>query len=397
MKLHAGTLPFWTDSAGVPAYPQLQRDDAVDVVIVGGGATGLTAAYLLTLEGRSVAVLERSRCAQTDTGRTTAHLTMVTDRTLADLARRFGLDHAQAAWDAGLAAIAQIDAIVRDLEIDCEFGRVPGYLHAPIGEPVNGSASVFREEASLAFELGFDAEFVDEVPFVGGPGVRFADQARFHPVKYLAALARAITDRGGMIFEQCPATDFRIDRPMSVLANGHTLACQSIVLATQAPLRGHAGLIGSFQTKLARCCSYVVAGRVDKGHVPDALFWDVAAPYHYLRVEPHSDHDLVIFGGEDHAVEPPNDANACFDRLERTLVSVVGDVSVTHRWSGQVIETPDGLPYIGETGERQFAGTGYAGNGMTFGTLTAMMAADRIVGRTNRWSDLFTTRRSSSW
>jgi Rieske Fe-S protein len=70
-------------------------------------------------------------------------------------------------------------------------------------------------------------------------------------------------------------------------------------------------------------------------------------------------------------------------------VSVVGDVDVTHRWSGQVVETPDGLPYIGETAARQFVGTGYSGNGMTFGTLTAMMAADRIAGHTNPWSDLF--------
>jgi glycine/D-amino acid oxidase-like deaminating enzyme len=396
MKLHAGTLPFWIDSAGLPAYPRLQCDDRVDVVIVGGGTTGLTAAYLLTLEGRSVAVLERSRCAQIDTGRTTAHLTMVTDRTLVDLARCFGRDRAQAAWDAGVAAIAQIDAIVRDLDIDCEFGRVPGYVHAPIGEPVNGSASAFREEASIAGELGFDAEFVDQVPFIGGPGVRFADQARFHPVKYLAALARAITDRGGMIFEHSPATDIT-DRPPSVHANRHTLMCQSIVLAAQTPLRGQSGArgAGSLQTKLARSCSYVVAGRVAKGHVPDALFWDTAAPYHYLRLEPHRDHDLVIFGGEDHAARQANDANACFDRLERTLVSVVGDVRVTHRWSGQVIETADRLPYIGETGERQFTGIGYAGNGMTFGTLAAMMAADRIAGRRNRWGDLFSPDRRS--
>ena len=68
---------------------------------------------------------------------------------------------------------------------------------------------------------------------------------------------------------------------------------------------------------------------------------------------------------------------------------MLSNVKVTHRWSGQVIETPDGLPYIGETAAHQFVGTGFSGNGMTFGTLTGMMAADRIAGRTNPWSDLF--------
>jgi Rieske Fe-S protein len=97
----------------------------------------------------------------------------------------------------------------------------------------------------------------------------------------------------------------------------------------------------------------------------------------------------VIFGGEDHKTGQASDTNGCFDRLERTLLSMHGHLDVTHRWSGQVIETPDGLPYIGETAAHQFAGTGYSGNGLTFGTLTGMMAADYVAGRTNPWSDLF--------
>src|SRR4029079_14243723 len=177
---------FWIDSATFPTYPKLERDEAVDVVIVGGGITGLTAAYLLPLEGCSVAVLERERCAQIDTGHTSAHLTMVTDQRLTDLVKTFGRNHAQAVWDAGIAASGQIASNVVDLGIDCDFAWVPGYLHAPLGAGATG-VSTFREEAVLAAELGFDAAFVDAVPFVGGPGVRFSDQARFHPYKYLAA------------------------------------------------------------------------------------------------------------------------------------------------------------------------------------------------------------------
>ena len=389
MKLHTGTQPFWIDSASFPTYPKLERDEAVDVVVVGGGITGLTAAYLLTLEGCSVALLERERCAQIDTGHTSAHLTMVTDRQLSELVKTFGRDHAQAVWDAGLAAMGQIAANVVDLGIDCDFAWVPGYLHAPLGANGDGGDR-FRSEAATAAELGFDAEFVESVPFVGGPGVRFLDQARVHPYKYLSGLARAIADRGGMIFERCPAGEFS-DKPVSVKANGHTITCRSIVLATHTPLVGNAGILGAtlFQTKLALYSSYVVGGHVAKGRVPDALFWDTGNPYHYLRVEPKRDHDYVIFGGEDHKTGQAADTNACFDRLERTLQSMISGVEVTHRWSGQVIETPDGLPYIGETAARQFAGTGFAGNGMTFGTLTGMMAADQIAGRRNPWKRLF--------
>src|SRR4051812_5546860 len=193
-----------------------------------------------------------------------------------------------------------------------------------------------------------------------------------------------------MFFGRGPADEFS-DTPVSVRANGHTITCRSIVLATHTPLLGNAGVFSAtlFQTKLALYSTYVVGARVAKGRIPDGLFWDTQDPYHYLRLEPQRDHDLVIFGGEDHKTGQATDTSACFDRLERTLRSMIEDVEVTYRWSGQVIETPDGLPYIGETAPRQFSGTGFAGNGMTFGTLTGMMAADRVAGRTNPWTDLF--------
>jgi Rieske Fe-S protein len=135
--------------------------------------------------------------------------------------------------------------------------------------------------------------------------------------------------------------------------------------------------------------SYVIAGRVPPGTVPDALFWDTSDPYHYLRLETHRDYDLVIFGGEDHKTGQVPSTTECYDRLGRTLTRLLPEIEVTHRWSGQVIETPDGLPYIGRTADHQYAATGFAGNGMTFGTLGGMMAADAILGRANPWTDLF--------
>ena len=389
-SVHAGTLPYWLDSETFPRFSPLDRDLDVDVLVVGGGITGLTTAYLLSEAGKRVAVVERDRCAQVDTGHTTAHLTMVTDWRLTELKTRFGRTHAQAVWDSGLAAMAEIDRIVRDHDIDCHFGWVDGFLHAPAGEATRKQADEFREEAGLAGELGFDAEFVDEVPFIGGPGVRFLNQARFHPLKYLAALARVVQANGGQIFEKSNAEEF-FDKPLGASVNHHRVRCRDIVIATHNPLVGIAGMTSAtlFQTKLALYSSYAVAGRVPRGTVPDALFWDTNDPYQYLRLDQQGADDLVILGGEDHKTGQVSDTDACFERLEQSLTRRIPKISLTHRWTGQVIESPDGLPYVGAMTDHQYAATGFSGNGMTFGTLSARIICDGILGRRNPWAELY--------
>ena len=390
MKNAVETTSYWTGSAAMPRHPALDRKIDVDVVVVGAGITGLTAAYLLKRAGRRVAVLERRRVGGVDTMSTTAHVTCVTDLDLSELVSNFGRDHAQAVWDAGLAAIAQIDAIVRDERIDCGWTFLDGVKHAPAGQTSERQTKHLEEEAALAHELGFDAKYMDRTPFVGSPGVVFGGQARIHPAKYLAALSALIDGDGSFVFEET-ACDEVVAEPLSVKARGYDIPCEYVVLATHTPLMGKTNMASAtlLQTKLYLYTSYVIGGRVAKGTVPDLLFWDTADPYHYLRIDSQPDHDVVIFGGNDHKTGQAEDEQKCFDQLESKARALIPGLDVTHHWSGQVIETNDGLPFIGETSSRQFAGTGYAGNGTTFGTVTGIMAADAALGLKNPWTELF--------
>jgi len=383
-------VPFWIDSAPIQKFPKLQRDISVDVVVVGTGITGITTAYVLKQTGLTVALIERERVASIDTGHTTAHLTYITDVELRELARNFGEDHAQAAWDAGAAAIDEIERIVGEEKIECEYTRVPAYIHVCVGGPSKKEAPSLKKEADLAAKLGFDAVYLESAPYFNLPAVRFANQAKFHPRKYLRSLVKKIPGNGSYVFEKSAASEFDA-KQRRVKVNRNWISFDRVVMATNNPLVGFASITAAtlFQTKLSLYTSYALGGRVPSGTLPEALFWDTRDPYDYLRIDRHRDFDYLIYGGEDHKTGQKKQTQRAYARLLGRLKKIIPEARVDHRWSGQVICTPDGLPYIGENAEHQFVATGYCGNGITFGTVAAMMARDWVTGRKNPWTDLF--------
>ena len=160
---------FWRATAPPLRFPSLDEDLRADVVVVGGGITGLTAAYLLLKARRSVVVLERDRIGGGETGQTTAHLTCQTDTRLQELVDQFGRDHAQAVWDAGISAMDQIQEIAQTEGIDCELAQIPGFLVAARDKDAQKEAGILQQEAMLASELGFDASFLEVAPLSSRP------------------------------------------------------------------------------------------------------------------------------------------------------------------------------------------------------------------------------------
>jgi glycine/D-amino acid oxidase-like deaminating enzyme/nitrite reductase/ring-hydroxylating ferredoxin subunit len=388
------TTSYWVDSASLPRSRKLEKDIQVDVAVIGGGITGLTAAYLFKKAGCSVALIERGRCGGFDTVNTTAHLTCVPDIRLHKLAAKFGKEATKAVWESGGAAIDQIANNIRNEKIECDFDWIPGYLHAPVGQDAAKEIASLQKDFQLASELGFPAEFLDSIPFINRPGIKFPHQAKFHPLKYLAALLRTIPGRGSHVFENTEAGEIQA-RPLAVKIGKQKIRCSYLVLATHTPLTGKTNLASAtlFQSKLFLYTSYAVGGKIPGGVLPEVSFWDTADPYHYLRVDKHRGFDYAIFGGEDHKTGQKKDTAQAYEYLKRAFLQLVPNAQIDHQWSGQIVETQDGLPYIGETAERQFVATGFSGNGMTFGTLGAMMAVDAFLKRKNPWADLFDVHR----
>lgn len=377
----------WQEPAGT-RYPAIIKDAEFDVVVVGGGITGLTAAYFLKQSGKRVAVLEKGRIGTGETGHTSAHLAWHIDTRVPDLIKQFGESGAQLVLQANMTAIDAIEMIVEEQEIACEFERVPGYLHGSLTEQRDEADALHRDFAA-AERLGFSAQYLEECP-VGKPGVRYPDQALIHPTRYLAGLAEAVQGDGSVIFEESEVSAIEDDPPI-VRVRDVRLRCGYVVIATHVPLQGATGTTRAllFQTKLYPYSSYVVQARLPVGRLEPGLYWDTSDPYYYTRTRRGHDGDYIIIGGGDHKTGQQTDTDACYRQVERVLHRYWPDAVVTHRWSGQVIETPDGLPYIGEIIPHQFSATGFAGNGLTFGTIAGLMATDAVAGVENPWRQLF--------
>ena len=192
------------------------------------------------------------------------------------------------------------------------------------------------------------------------------------------------------VFEKSAVTAFDAEKRRAKV-NGHWIGFDRVVMATNNPLVGLASVTSAtlLQTKLSLYTSYVIGARVRSETIPEAMFWDTGDPYNYLRVDRHRDFDYVVYGGEDHKTGQKRETQKAYARLLGRLKKIIPDAQVDHRWSGQIIATPDGLPYIGENAEHQFIATGFCGNGITFGTISAMMALDWATEQKNPWSDLF--------
>ena len=384
----------WSATAQLPAFPKLDRSIDVDVAVIGGGVAGITTAHLLKQAGVRVALLEQHRCGSGQTGRSTAHLTAVADVPLMRLVERLGAEQARAVWEAGFAALQRIRAEVRDARINCEFAWVRACLHAPVDQPLSQARSLLTQEAAVANALGVHAAYVDQVPGLGRPGVWFDGQARLHPLRYLSVLVDRIQGNGSYVFEQTPVDELDTES-LSVRSGAFTVSARYIVVATHVPMPGVVAEDSDVRLGINLSTSYVVSATAPRGALEEGIYWEHCdSPYEYLRVDPQGAHDRVIFGGVDHAGPEAAAAADRLRRLERRLAQRIPGIRVDYRWSGLLVESSDGRPYIGELQRGVFLATGFGGNGMTYGTLAGMMAVDAAHGTRSPWSDLFDPRRA---
>jgi len=375
----------WTDITP-PELDVLTGDQTCQVCVIGAGIAGLTTAYMLTRMGRSVIVLEDGTVGSGETRRTTAHLANALDDRYFELEKIRGKAVAKLAAESHSAAISRIESIVESEGIDCDFQRLDGFLFVP----PKRSIRPLKRELEAAHRAGLTGvELLDRAPlesFDTGPCLRFPNQGQFHPLKYLSGLVEILRENGARLYTSAHVTNVKGGkRTMVETQQGHVVSADAVVVATNSPITD----VVSIHTKQFPYRTYAIGATVPSGSVHPGLYWDTLDPYHYIRLQKDG---MLIVGGEDHKTGQDEDPTSRFSRLQRWAAKRFPIEDVKFRWSGQVIETMDGLAFIGKDPsglENVYIVTGDSGMGMTHGTIAGILLSDLIMGRENPWTEVY--------
>ena len=375
---------YWIASTPATGYAPAPDELDADVAVLGGGIAGLNAAAALLDQGRTVVVVEAARILEGVTGNTTAKVTASHGQIYGHLEQKFGAEQARLYADSQQAAIEHVARVVETEGVDCDFVRTESYIYSE--DPAETEA--LEKEVEAATRAGLPVSLVNDtpLPYDVAAAIRYENQARFHPRKYLLHVAESIVRRGGTILEETVALDVDEGDPCVVTTSRGVIRARDVVVATHIPFLDR----GLFFARQFPMRDYVVAGRLDTPL--DGMYLSTESPTHSIRVTEDGDGLLLIVGGEGHTTGREEDGDRRYERLADWTRERFGVTEVTHRWSTQDYTSLDRVPYVGRFhagAKRLWVATAFGAWGMTNGVMSGLLLADLITGRENPWADLY--------
>jgi glycine/D-amino acid oxidase-like deaminating enzyme len=368
------TKSLWRQFKKPFSYPVLYGPAEADVVILGGGLTGIIAAYLLKDSGLSIAVIEAEEVGYRASGSTTAFLMELLDTDAGELSHLYGERKAKQILDSHRDALSFYEDVSGKESIQCEFARTPLYAYAHTRK----EARSLRDETEVLVRLGRLAQWrKDDALLLRNEGYMvLPDQAKLHPLKFLFGLTKRVCESGVAVFEHT-----RVAVP--------DIKAKWILAATHfppspQPLR--------LYFKKAAYLTYVIETEFPPGTLPEGLFEDTQNPYHYMRVDRKEESDRVLVGGADHRMDIHLSDERAFRALRKYLEMILPQKPYrpVRQWKGMIVEPGDGLAFIGPvSASRTFYATGYSGNGLTYAVIAAQLFRDRVLGRRTGLADVY--------
>jgi glycine/D-amino acid oxidase-like deaminating enzyme/nitrite reductase/ring-hydroxylating ferredoxin subunit len=381
---------LWLETAERRERPRLSENLRADVAVLGAGTVGLTAAVALAEEGADVVLVEGRRIGAGATGYTTAKLSSLHGLTYAELLAKHGEGLARLYGQANEAGIGRVAKVVARHRIACELRIKPNVTYTESPDEVAQVA----EEADAAERLGLPASYADhlDLPYPIAAAVWFADQAEFHPVKYLEGLAGAFEGAGGRLFERSMAVSVDEGSPCTVRTrDGAAVTADHVIVATHVPFLDR----GLFFARQHPERSYVVASRID-GDAPTGMYLSTESPAHSIRVHRLADgRRWLLVGGESHKTGQA-DAGERYRRLRDWSAERFDAGPVEYHWATHDHVPVDKVPFVGPLHpftERVLIATGFRKWGLAMGATAADQLVDQVQGRESPWVELFDTSR----
>ena len=383
---------FWRDSVNLETYPALNQSIKADVGIVGGGITGVTAAYVLAKQNVKVALIDASQILNGTTGHTTAKITAQHGLIYDEFIQHFGTEKAGQYYQASREAGELIEQITKELAIDADLTKENAYIFTNSEDYL-----IQLEKEKKAYDkLGIPGELTDNIPLdiPVKSALMMENQAQFHPLKYLKVLAEKAVDNGAQIYEDTTAADVEYGgkHPSIITGNRHRITCNYIISASHFPFTDKKRF---YFSRMYPERSYLIAVKSPE-EFPGGMYINAESPTRSIRAAKMDGEDWWLIGGENHKTGQGKSMMEHYNALHKFAEKHISIDRFSYRWSAQDLTTIDKLPYIGlmtDSEENVFVATGFRKWGMTNGTIAAKVLSDLIIEKSSPYEDLFTPSR----
>jgi glycine/D-amino acid oxidase-like deaminating enzyme/nitrite reductase/ring-hydroxylating ferredoxin subunit len=374
------------NTAPVPGSGGFNFSETYDVLIAGAGITGLTTALLLQKAGLRCVVADAHHAGYGTTGGTSAHINTFADTTFAEVEKAFSEDAAKQFATSIAKSVHLIREMVETYQIDCDFEWKKGYVYSQTDDETRQLDDILNS----SLKVGVAVQETDQVPVnvEYQKAIVFENQAQFHPLKYILALQKEFISLGGYTLENTLINEVQSgDGYHIALSDDQQIRAKSVVYATHIPPGG----INVLHFRNAPYRSYVIAATLTGEEYPEGLVYDMQDPYHYFRTHVIDGQKYLVAGGHDHKTAHGDPEQSFADLISFTRQCYpVKDIFT--RWSAQYYVPADGVPYIGKlpgASEGIYAATGFNGNGMILGTVSAIVLSELILNGKSEYQDLY--------
>lgn len=384
----------WFEDVELPSFPTLTQERATDVVIIGGGITGTSAAYYLARAGVPCILIEANRVGQGATGRSSGILSTIPEFSLQPFLLGKAKEIVRQYLALSKTAINLIQTAIEKESIECHLERREEWGVALEPSKIEDLSEIYEEKITAGLPTryfdGTDAQKNFSFPVYAA----IANEcATLHPMKLLVGLANAAAAHGAQIFEgtMMQGIEEKSDQIL-VKTNGGTISAKHLLVATEA-----------YNLTLPRFPAFQI---LKKYLIPTTVFQIATAPlsqeklkelswedrkiiwtdyglYNDLRLTPDN---RFLFGGEEiEFLGSPNihdPHTSHFSHLEKTLRTLfpqLTDIPITHRWQGTLGFSIDSFPIIGPLSNQIFISGGYGGHGLTYGHLGGFLFAEHVL------------------